>query len=158
MQRHAAPPAAKHRPGLLPASGAALLAALVLLLSLAGSSPRFHAWLHSPAAECPAHAHGARGPAHGAPATTHGTSAPDAHGAPDAPGAPAHGAPDGDHACAVTLFAQGVHLAAALAASAPVAVAFHAAAPAAPRENHPVAPPHLRPPAHAPPKAAPVPV
>jgi hypothetical protein len=137
MHRHAAPATAKHRPGLLPASGAALLAALVVLLSLAAGSPLFHAWLHSPAAERPAHAHGDSAHAHDAPAP---------------------GAPDNDHACAVTLFVQGVHLTAPLAAPAPVAIALHEAVPAAPRENRLAAPPHLRPHTHAPPKADAAPV
>jgi hypothetical protein len=130
MHRPDSPATAKHRPGLLPASGAALLAALVLLLSLAGGSPLFHAWLHSPAAEGPAHAHGNAGHAHDAPAP---------------------GTPDNDHACAVTLFAQGVQLAAPLAAPAPVAVALRETTPAAPREIRRPAPPHLRPHTHAPP-------
>ncbi|OAM90233.1 hypothetical protein OH491_20265 [Termitidicoccus mucosus] len=130
MQRRAAPATAKRRPGLLPASGAALLAALVVLLSLAGGSPLFHAWLHSPAAECPAHASGDSGHAHDAPAP---------------------GAPDNDHACAITLFAQGVHLTAPLAAPTPIAVALRETTPAAPRETRLATPPHLRPHTHAPP-------
>ncbi|MDR0353609.1 MAG: hypothetical protein LBI02_09795 [Opitutaceae bacterium] len=130
MQRRAAPATPERRPGLLPASGAALLAALVLLLSLAGGSPLFHAWLHSPMAECPAHAPGAPGHAHDAPAP---------------------GAPDGDHACAVTLFAQGVQLTAPLAAPAPDAAIFRETPPIAPRETRLATPPHLRPHTHAPP-------
>jgi hypothetical protein len=139
MHHHAAPATAKRRPGLLPASGAALLAALVVVLSLAGGSPLFHAWLHSPAADCPARAPGCPSHAH-------------------EQDAPAPGAPDGDHVCAVTLFAQGVHLTVALAAPAPVTISLHETAPAAPRENRLAAPPHLRPHTHAPPMAATVPV
>ncbi len=126
------PATAKHRPGPLTAACSALLAALVLLLSLAAGSPLFHAWLHHspPAAECPAHARGNSGRAHDAPAS---------------------GAPDGYHACAVTLFAQGVHLNAALAAPEPGTDVLYEAAPIAPREHRPATPPHLRPHSHAPP-------
>lgn len=132
MHRPDSPTAATRRPGPLPAPGALVLAALVLVLSLAAGSPLFHAWLHSAAAECPARAPGGSGHAHDATAPL---------------------APDNDHACAVTLFAQGVRLTAALAAPAPVAVALHETAPSAPRETSLAAPPHLRPHSHAPPKS-----